>query len=139
MLFKPELVARILAGEKTQTRRVNRGEDTAWREGVYPQTDPPIVRLYRRGHILWAVGRSYALQPGRGKHAVGRIRITAIRYCARASDISESDARAEGFATAEEFREVYARINGTGSLEQPCWMLCFSLEGCHHEIQSRDL
>jgi hypothetical protein len=73
------------------------------------------------------VGRSYAVQPGRGKRAVGRIEITAIRYCARAGDITLDDAIAEGFATAEDFRETYASINGVGAMERPCWALTFRL------------
>jgi hypothetical protein len=57
----------------------------------------------------------YLCRPaGRGKHGVARIEITAIRYCARAGDISEEDAIAEGFKSAAQFREVYARINGAG-------------------------
>jgi hypothetical protein len=84
-----------LDGTKTQTRR----------------TRPPCC----------TVGQPVAVQPGRGKHAVGRIRVTAIRYCERAGDISEEDARAEGFADAAAFREIYERINGAGAFERPCW------------------
>jgi hypothetical protein len=127
MLFKPELVAKILAGEKTQTRRVKRDEDTAWHEGVYPQAYLPIVRVYRSGRLLWQVGHSYALQPGYAKAAVGRILIESIRHCARASDISESDAVAEGFSSVSDFRALYSKINGAESLGQPCWALSFDL------------
>jgi hypothetical protein len=125
MLFKPELVTKILAGEKTQTRRVVKLGDTSL--GIMFRYDGRKDQV-RSGHRLrWRVNDTYALQPGRGKHAVGRICITAIRYCARASDISEGDARAEGFATEEEFREVYGRLNGVGALNRPCWALTFAV------------
>jgi hypothetical protein len=123
MLFKPELVAKILAGEKTQTRRVVKDGDERWPLAEF--SDSPISSVRRNGRCLWKAGRVYAVQPGRGKHAVARIRITAIRYCERAGDISEADGRAEGFATVEEFRETYARINGVGAVERPCWALTF--------------
>lgn len=125
MLFKPELVALILAGRKTQTRRIVRDGDRSTLFSPYHAIPQCRDFVQRNGRVLWEVGRIYAVQPGRGKHAVGRITITAIRYCSRASDISESDARAEGFSTAEEFRAVYGRLNGAASLDRPCWALTF--------------
>jgi hypothetical protein len=120
MLFKPELVEKILAGEKTQTRRAaNQGE------ALSRHKDGGVGVRRLNDHYRWVAGHTYAVQPGRGKHGVARIEITAIRYCARASDISESDAHAEGFASADEFREVYARINGIDALDKPCWALTF--------------
>ena len=59
----------VLDGTKTQTRRL--------------QAQPP--------HI----GRTYAVQPGCGKPAVGRIRIISIRQ-ERLQEISEDDVLAEG-------------------------------------------
>jgi hypothetical protein len=123
MLFKPELVAKVLAGEKTQTRREWRESDAWLIDGDTMQTF--CVSEGEGGRERWFVGKSYALQPGRGKRAVGRILLTEIRYCARAADISEADARAEGFESAGQFREVYARINGAGALEESCWALTF--------------
>jgi hypothetical protein len=124
MLFTPALVAKILAGEKTQTRRVVKPVFERW--PIEHVGLRPISSVRRNGRYLWRVGRVYAVQPGRGKHAVARIRITAIRYCARAGDISEADARAEGFESVAQFREVYAKINGAAALERPCWALTFA-------------
>ena len=47
--------------------------------------------------VQWEIGRTYAVQPGRGKPAVARIRITNIRQ-ERLCDITAADARAEGFS-----------------------------------------
>lgn len=127
MLFKPDLVALILAGEKTQTRRVAGDDD---RSTIFSPSHaiaqcPDMVQRGER--VVWQVGRTYALQPGRGKHAVGRIRVTAIRYCMRAGDISDGDARAEGFSSVADFRATYAAINGATYLDRPCWVIVFAL------------
>lgn len=53
----------------------------------------------RRGRNLYSVGRDYAVQPGRGKPSLGRIRIRDIRV-EKVQDISFEDAKAEGFKTA---------------------------------------
>lgn len=105
MIFTPEHVRLIVEGRKTQTRRVVKsGEelrqwdvdtpmvyyvDDGWcgHEGPGPACYP--------GRVKWVVGRTYAVQPGRGKPAVARIRITDIRQ-ERLQDISEEDAAAEG-------------------------------------------
>jgi hypothetical protein len=128
MIFSPENVAKIEAGEKTQTRRVRRPYAVSGRKdgAAYDVWDFNARRAYVP---IYEVGKSYAVQPGRGKKAVGRIRITAIRYCERAAEISEGDAVAEGFATPDEFRAVYARINGTAALDAPCWAIVFEWEG----------
>jgi uncharacterized protein YhfF len=73
----------VLDGTKTQTRRqVKPGEEYNYRP------------LFSR-HGKWIVGRTYAVQPGSGRPAVGRIRITNIRQ-ERLQDISEDDVLAEG-------------------------------------------
>lgn len=112
MLFKPELCQAILDGRKRQTRRLVKPYETAriltriGREilGVwvaqYDRPPPPEIfgstqileQLYRR---KWIVGRTYAIQPGRGKNAVGRFLLLAIRK-EQLWGISELDAVAEG-------------------------------------------
>jgi len=85
----------VLKGTKTQTRRlVKPGE-------LFKIDDPPYnpwpfsPTVLKDWRLKWRVGKTYAVQPGRGKKAVGRIRITEIRR-ERLQDISTQDIFAEG-------------------------------------------
>jgi len=84
---------KVLAGQKTQTRRIVKPEHWEFCDGP----ELAIDTVFYGTRIKWQVGRTYAVQPGRGKPAVGRIKITAIRK-ERVQDITEADAVAEGFA-----------------------------------------
>lgn len=72
MIFRPESVEKILAGTKTQTRRVAKD-----------------VCRYR-------VGQAYSVQPGRGKNEVARVLVNAIRR-EKLIDMTPQDLVAEGF------------------------------------------
>lgn len=96
MLFKPELCQLILHGLKTQTRRLARPGDKADREmdGAIWR----VTRMTKAGrHIKWMQHAMYAVQPGRGKKAVGYIVVQQIRQ-ERLQEISDHDVRAEGFS-----------------------------------------
>lgn len=105
MIFQHTL-PKVLSGEKTQTRRIVKPRDryddrrmighppavfTVSRHGIDPA---PIVK--------WQVGQTYAAQPGRGKPAVARMRITDIRR-EDVRRISEADVTAEGFENIGDF------------------------------------
>jgi len=99
MIFRQ--IDEILAGRKTQTRRVCKpGEfchgriNNVWISKVWKRKDPDIDANVR---LKWAVGRTYAIVPKRGQPGLKthRIRITAIRQ-ERVQEISEADAIAEG-------------------------------------------
>lgn len=109
MIFRPELVDRILAGAKTQTRRVVR---------------PDRPCRYRPG-------RTYAVQPGRTRRGVARIRITAVR-AERLSRITAADARAEGFDSIPAFFEYWDHLHGPSS-NRPIdvWVISFVLDADH--------
>ncbi len=93
----------IMDGRKTQTRRLVRkhgdGEDDFTNRSSYWGMDEygsdTICVVWRKGKIKWQVGRTYAVQPGRGQPAVGRIRLTGIR-AEHVTDISEEYVIAEG-------------------------------------------
>jgi hypothetical protein len=79
----------VLDGSKTQTRRLVKEGDTLLNVGL-----PMRVRNANR-RTRWEVGKEYAVQPGRGQQAVGRIKLLAIRK-EYLHDITDDDAIAEG-------------------------------------------
>ncbi len=104
MIFHPDLAAKVLDGTKTQTRRRS-----------YPYNDGPC---------RYEVGRDYAVQPGRGKRAVGRILVTDVR-CEGIGFLTEDDARREGFEDCatfyERWRQMYGAVDGF------VWVITFEL------------
>jgi hypothetical protein len=99
VIFSPDLCELILAGKKTVTRR-----PVKW-------TDPPRPLLARQFPCRYKPGRSYAVQPGRGKKSVGRIRVlTVIESVCGAID--DEDARREGFRDAEAFHTRWRSLYG---------------------------
>jgi hypothetical protein len=86
VLFKRHLLQLVLQGRKTQTRRIHRYELTPGR--IYP------------------VKASYCEWPR------GHIRITQ-KWKQRLGDISEPEARAEGFTSIEDFQRAWAAIYGS--------------------------
>ena len=86
----------ILQGDKTQTRRIVKAGERL----LADHRDLPDEVLRRDAtryeRLKWQVGRTYAVQPGRGKSAMGRIRLTGIRR-ERLHQASVNDIIAEGF------------------------------------------
>lgn len=121
MIFKPESCEKILKDEKSQTRRIVKSGE--W-----------LVELDGGGKIVfrepatpkWETGKTYAIQPGRGKAAVGRFMLLDIQQ-ERVKDISEADAIAEGFSSISEFFGLFESINGKGALDKEVWVLVFEV------------
>jgi hypothetical protein len=111
--FRPEMVERILAGEKTQTRRLvsDNPRSPWWKErcGLTP-------------------GRIYAVCPGRGKPAVARIRFGGARL-EPVVWINEIGARAEGFEDRPAFIDYWKKLHGGIDLAAIVWVVRFTLEG----------
>lgn len=93
MQFKPELVEKILIGEKVQTRRPVKDGDQHLPRNKDPHGP---IGIYRNKRLMWEVGRTYAVQPGRGKKSVGRIELLKIQR-EDVRTINHQDAIAEGF------------------------------------------
>ncbi len=94
MIFKSGLCDKVLSGEKTQTRRVKK-EGEYFVGGPFTRVMVEKQNLYKMSRIKWMTGRTYAVQPGRGEKAVGRIKLLAIRE-EPLQNISDDDAKQEG-------------------------------------------
>lgn len=104
MIFKPELVKRVNEGRKSQTRRpVRPGED----------------------ECRYRPGKAYALQPGRGRKAVGRITVLEVRR-ESVGGISLRDAKREGFRTIDEFKAYWAELYGVFDDAVEVWVISFT-------------
>lgn len=109
MNFRPELAEKVMAGEKTVTRRLaSSNPRSPWWEG---------------GCSL-KVGRDYAVCPGRGKTAIGRARIVSVERQAL-GHLSLSEAEREGFFHAADFERAWAAINGTYDSDVIVWRVEF--------------
>lgn len=119
---------RVLDGTKTQTRRPCKpGEfyepaDAAngYPEGVFRWKRNDTDEWLERSVPKYIVGKDYAVQPGRGQKAVGRIRITGIRR-ENVRKISDDDARAEGFASRNAFLYLWQLMHD----EDDAWVIEF--------------
>ena len=110
MLFTPENAAKMMSGEKDQTRRIVKEGERGY---LFLSTTDYYQVLDSKHHLRWQVGKSYAVQPGRGKPAIGRRVLVAIRK-ERLQDISPDDCFAEGIRlptlpheTPDKFTEAY--------------------------------
>ena len=105
----------VLDGTKTQTRRPVKASQESNRWDIETDVINEVIQWLDNGkeypanmRSIYVVGRTYAVQPGRGKKSVGRIRITKIRR-ERLGDISDADCLAEGVIRAPDdgFLAVY--------------------------------
>ena len=112
----------VLDGTKTQTRRpVKPGQTLEVAEDSYPAgVFAEIGSGYYR--TVYIVGNTYAVQPGRGKHGVGRIRITGLRR-EDVRTISDDDVKAEGFSSRDEFMQTWEMMHKT----YDAWVIEFEL------------
>jgi hypothetical protein len=109
LLFKREHVGLIRKKRKTQTRRL--------------------------GEKRWNVGSlhlCYTRPPMTGERPFARVRILAVRE-ERLGDISEADARAEGYSTIDQYIGAFCRINripnpASHVLNARVWAVTFELK-----------
>jgi hypothetical protein len=104
MNFQPDLAAKVMAGEKTVTRRL--------------VSDNPRSPWWRE-KCGYRVGQEVAICPGRGQHAIGRAEITSVDQ-GPLGWLGEDEALAEGFRPAgsgfarssDLFVAAWTKING---------------------------
>lgn len=114
LTFKPDLAELVAVGTKTQTRRLARFDN--------PQS--PWWHERCAFQVGGGPGGSYAVQPGRGRVAICRVRMLSVVRMPLGA-LSLADARAEGFDTVSDFEAAWARINRFYLSHALVWRLAF--------------
>jgi hypothetical protein len=100
MIFQHTLDA-VLSGRKSQTSRI-------WKDDYLLQDDTLVSR--KSGRRLYYVGQEFSVQPGRGKKAVARRRITQLeKWDVR--DFTEADIQREGYSAGEDFLALWRSLH----------------------------
>ena len=99
-LFKKRFINLILEGRKTQTRRTHR--------------------------YTWKPGRVYHIKTSWFNTTPRRIKIIR-KWRQRLGDMTEEDAKAEGFKNLEEFRRAWEEIHGHWNPDEEVWVYEFKL------------
>ncbi len=130
MLFSGELIAKIVQGQKTQTRRLVKVPAGGGTPNCFytvgsshalerprrfeEMTDQERTRIWVGGNPGWG-RKPRAGRPPR--HRVGRIHITGVRYELLAS-ITEADASREGFPGVDAFAAYWTRLHDKAWLKR---------------------
>ena len=108
--FGQEMLDAIFDGHKTVTRRpVKKNSDGS---------EKPC---------RFKVGRTYSIQPGRGKKAVGRVKIKWTPHQELLGQISIDRALKEGFGDAAEFVDYWIKLYGGFDPYETVWVIEFEL------------
>lgn len=107
MLFKKQLLAKVMDGSKTQTRRLS-------------------ARTYK-------VGRTYGATCRRYQKPQAHIQILQAQQ-QRLGDITLQDVKAEGFNTLKEFKETWIKINGNWNPDEVVTAYEFQLVKSKSEV-----
>lgn len=102
--FKPELLASVLIGKKTETRRISKVGDSLPIINRFGSVRS-MFNICENGQIrlLYRIGNDYAIVPGRGQRAVGRVTVTNLGL-ENLFDISQESVDRECFgATPQEY------------------------------------
>lgn len=120
MMFTEPLAAKIVKGEKTQTRRrISPNPRSPWRE--------PLTLLPFR-HWTYPVGKVFTVNPGRGVARVAECEVVERRLQALV-DLTDAEAQAEGFAHRQAFFETWRKINPHTDAVQRVHVVTFKLVG----------
>jgi len=112
-------IDKVIHGKKWQTRRLVKQDEQ------FERDRQRVIKMNMR--IVYEVGKSYAVQPNRGKKSIARILLTGIR-CERVEKINEEDAVAEGFPSRDAFINTWYSIHGkAANLKTFVWVLEFEL------------
>lgn len=114
MIFRPELAAKIVKGQKTATRRAFNREKP--RSPWWPESHS------------YPVGKIFTINPGRGVTGIAEAKVTGRRIEAL-SAVTPADARREGFPTRDGFVSTWRAINGDWDPDERVHVVEFELAG----------
>ena len=117
MIFKQEMVDAILSGRKTVTRRPAKFRQVD--EGTRNERSEWLPCRYE-------AGKTYAVQPGRGKKGVARIRVLSVTR-SYMHELDDAEVRAEGFDSTAAFQRTWLDIYGRGSFLDAVYRIEFEL------------
>lgn len=109
LTFQGDLAELVMIGRKTETRRL--------------LSDNPNSPWYRE-ECGFKAGEHYAVQPGRGKAQIGRVKVLSAER-ARLDAMTEAEALAEGTAGLRAFQGLWQSINGSYDPATEVWVLRF--------------
>lgn len=124
MIFSPELAEKVLSGEKTVTRRPAKPKVMG---AVFGGGDL-IPKFTADGACRYRPGKDYAVQPGRGKKAIGRILILDVRLEPVGNIQGDwQEARCEGFEDPSFFIAYWRKLYGSYNPDQLVHRIQFQL------------
>ncbi len=74
----------------------------------------------------YVVGRTYAVQKGRGGRGIARVEILSVDLLPNLRGVDAQYVREEGFESVENFHAAFLRVNGSG-LDEPVYSIRFRL------------
>jgi hypothetical protein len=98
VIFRQEMIDAIMSGRKTVTRRPLT---------KHPVTGNPSDQFACR----YEVGKDYAIQPGRGKRQVARLRVKSVEKW-MLGVTNEGEAVLEGFPSRDAFEAYWRKLYG---------------------------
>jgi hypothetical protein len=114
MIFREELARKIISGDKRATRR-------------RMVAGSPRSPWYRH-RCSYSEGQVFAVNPGRGKPRVAEAKVTKV-YAQQLGQMTDKDAKLEGFKNLKHFREAWKEINRVWNPAERVWVVEFELEG----------
>ena len=108
-IFKRHHLRKVLAGEKTQTRRTHK--------------------------YTWKIGKTYAVRDRWFSKPQGHIIVTR-KFRQRLGDISPEDVQKEGFSSLEEFKQEWIKLHGSWNPDEI--VICYEFKLKERETQSHE-
>lgn len=112
MIFRRELAEKVMAGEKTVTRR--------------PCSDNPKSPWWRE-RCSYKVGKRFAVNPGRGVPRIGEARVLSVRREPLVLVLGEYEPLREGFSSREDLMKTWRELHGDFDPDLLVWRIEFEL------------